>query len=488
MLLSISTQKTYLDFLDNAYRRLDNSDRRRLRRDKYQKALEKMKLLDPAPIESLLLSCYSQLTGRPAHDPVYFLRSFILMQHFDFSSIEEWIKTVQFDRLYQYLLGSWFTLPASTHYDFINRIMQVDPHMDELYPYLKNSSENKKILRKLKLKVGEKWENYDEGDTRDLKIKYQENADCDANRSTLVMEKLFSLLVVKPSIEKGLIPTEHLVLSGDGSSLHIHANAFGHKIDNPEDDDHAYRYTAPDADIGWDSDIGVDYFGYTMYNISVYNKLFAIDLPVFITQRTASQHDSLTTITAAAHFFDINPDIHPEYMCYDSASDSVHIFEYFRKKGIIPIIDWNQRRSDPKNPYVDYEFVNENGIPVCMNGIEMCKDGYDKSKMAAKFRCPLATGRIKECPYSGTCSPSPYGRVIKIYDKTNYKLFGPVPYKSDLWKKIYKNRTCTERINNRILNDYGLHKTTCRNGSKHFFLANIAGINIHLDAWVKTAA
>ena len=105
------------------------------------------------------------------------------------------------------------------------------------------------------------------------------------------------------------------------------------------------------------------------------------------------------------------------------------------------------------------------------------------SKIATKFRCPVKTGKLDECPLLGKCSTSPYGRVIKLYEKKDYKLNGPIPYKSAEWKEIYKNRTCTERINNRILNDYGLHKMMIRNRSKFLFFILIAGINIHLDAW-----
>jgi hypothetical protein len=117
----------------------------------------------------------------------------------------------------------------------------------------------------------------------------------------------------------------------------------------------------------------------------------------------------------------------------------------------------------------------------------MCRDGYDKSKMATKYRCALKKGKISSCPFKEECTKSDYGRVVKVYDKTNLKLFGPVMYKSEQWKEIYKNRTSTERINNRVLNDYGVHSLTCRNGSKHFFFILMAGINIHMDAWAKAA-
>jgi hypothetical protein len=77
--------------------------------------------------------------------------------------------------------------------------------------------------------------------------------------------------------------------------------------------------------------------------------------------------------------------------------------------------------------------------------------------------------------------------VVKVYRKTFTKLFGAVPFGSDEWKRLFRERTCTERVNNRILNDYGLINLTCRNGPKHLFFEIMAAINIHLDAWVKTS-
>ena len=357
--------------------------------------------------------------------------------------------------------------------------------MNELYPANKNSKTIKAGLRKKKPAINEKWINYDDGDTRKLKEDYWDDASRDSSRPTITAETLFNELAVIPSADRGLIASENLILSGDGSSLHIHSSPFGHKVKDADTDDQTHRYTAPDADIGWDSNLGVFYLGYTLYNISHHNASLGADLPVFLTLRAASQHDALTTISATAQYLDMNPDLHPKYTCFDSASDSYDIYEYLRHKHIIPAIDWNQRASSPKNPYAEYEHLNEHGVPVCRCGAEMVRDGYDMSKMAAKYRCPYKKGRVESCPYAGECSKSDYGRVVKVCDKTNLKLFSPLMYGSDEWKKVYKNRTCTERINNRILNDYGLHSLTCRNGSKHFFFMIIAGINIHMDAWAK---
>lgn len=92
--------------------------------------------------------------------------------------------------------------------------------------------------------------------------------------------------------------------------------------------------------------------------------------------------------------------------------------------------------------------------------------------------------KIKECPFSECCSSSSYGRTTYIKDKDE-RDSGTLLYRSDAWKKIYKNRTCTERINNYVLNGYKLHSMKIKNLSKFTFFSILSGINIHLDAWVK---
>ena len=61
----------------------------------------------------------------------------------------------------------------------------------------------------------------------------------------------------------------------------------------------------------------------------------------------------------------------------------------------------------------------------------------------------------------------------------------PVPRGTTEYKKIYNNRTGSERVNNRILNDYHLHDMRIHGKKRYSFFAIIAGINIHLDARLK---
>ena len=53
------------------------------------------------------------------------------------------------------------------------------------------------------------------------------------------------------------------------------------------------------------------------------------------------------------------------------------------------------------------------------------------------------------------------------------------------YRKIYKQRTATERINNRILNDYGLHRMFIHTKEHYSYMATMIGICIHPDARYK---
>ena len=158
---------------------------------------------------------------------------------------------------------------------------------------------------------------------------------------------------------------------------------------------------------------------------------------------------------------------------------------YFRRNNITPVIDRNKRRNTGKE-YNEKEHLNEDGVPVCTAGHPMIYHGYDPSRCRKKFRCPLAMGKIASCPFQDSCSTSSYGRTVYVADGDDARNAGPLVYRSDKWKQIYKNRTSTERINNHVLNNYNLHSMRIRNNKAKFtFFAIMAGINIHLDSWIN---
>ena len=490
MLKQMSTDMDYRAHLKFDFNSLSDSQKNRFKTSSFKDAMTKMMKLALDPVRDIIFGIYSN-TGRPGLDPAVFLRSFILMNHFKFTSISEWVNEASNDDLYKFLVGTDKMPGISSHYDFINRIMNVDPHRTDLALaglFLRKNKDK----RTAQLKKNMKWENCTVNDVSDLVKSYENGASQDSDRIIYTMQTLFNALCVIPSIDKGLLDPNG-IFSGDGSALHIHAQSAGHKVIESDDPDaDTTRYSAAGANIGWDSDLGQWYYGFTEYNISQHNPAAKVDLPVFITLEAASRHDSLTGVSAIAQMMDMNQDLHPKCMCLDSAHDAKPIYSFLIDRHIAPIIDLNKRRMAQFKNLVDGEkdyTINENGIPVCRAGHEMAFDGSDYGRMRDKYRCPLRrhnrnSKKIDSCPFDN-CSDSSFGRVVYTFMKDNPRYFGPVPRGSQKYKDIYKNRTCTERINKRILNDYCLHSMHVRDYAKIAFFMLVACINIHLDAWIK---
>lgn len=120
------------------------------------------------------------------------------------------------------------------------------------------------------------------------------------------MQFLFFAIAVIPSLDMGLIEPANSTLSGDGSCLYIHTSCYGHKVQDALNSDNNYRFSAPDAEIGWDSDFAQYFFGFTFYSISFHNPSLHIDLPVFIALEKTSRHDAFSCVSAVTQILNIN--------------------------------------------------------------------------------------------------------------------------------------------------------------------------------------
>lgn len=476
MLKHFSSIWDYREFISSHKSDLSESERKRLDSKLFKSAMHKLKKLDVGLASEIVVSSYSSL-GRPARDPSLLIRSFILMNHLGYTSIHKWCEDLKNDLVLKYLLGSYEDLCVSNHYDFIERFTCSVHSRNELV------KKDYFIKPKDKLKKGEKLVvkntmSY----TSMLLDKYKNGADPNTDRMLYRLQSIFNSIVVNPSLDKDYINNDNLVLSGDGTSLHIHASNKPKKVKDGDENEAIYRVSAPDANIGWDSDLGTYYLGYTIYNISYHNSSLGYDLPIYITLDKASKHDAPTSIEALGQLLNLNKTIHPKYICLDSASDALPIYQFLHLNNIIPVIDHNKRS---KKENLNDEYINQDGIPVCKNKCNMVYAGYEATRERKKYRCPLALGKISSCPYVEECCSSTYGKTKYVKDNYDIRSAGPLSYKSDSWKKIYKNRTSTERINNRILNDYKLHQLRVRDLAKNAFFSFIACINIHLDVWNK---
>lgn len=131
--------------------------------------------------------------------------------------------------------------------------------------------------------------------------------------------------------------------------------------------------------------------------------------------------------------------------------------------------------------------VDANGIPICMAGHAMINWGYNKNRCRIKYRYPLALGRIDSCDCKEQCSPSAYGRCIYTKPTWDLRLFTVVPRGTDQWKQQIKSRTTSERVNKRILNDYGLELAKTRGKKRTFWWSLIHSLNVLLDARIKAS-
>ena len=151
MLTYVKTFKDYKDFLVSQKGNLSyNAIRHHYESKKIRSLLWKLGKLDTDPIRDYLLSLYSQIYGRPAIDPLIFIRSFICMLRLKVWSIDEWCRKLKNDPVLQYLIGTWNPPSVASHYDFINRIMKDDPNMKTFSLPEKTQEKLKSLSRKMK--------------------------------------------------------------------------------------------------------------------------------------------------------------------------------------------------------------------------------------------------------------------------------------------------------------------------------------------------
>lgn len=181
------------------------------------------------------------------------------------------------------------------------------------------------------------------------------------------------------------------------------------------------------------------------------------DIPLLLRFTSAKRHDSVSFLVAFHELEKHMPGLPIKNMCLDSAMDNLPTYRLLKDRKINALIDLNSKSGHPKMIH-DNIRINKNGTPVCAAGLPMLPNGNDYSSKGhigcQMWRCPYGKDHKTKCKCS--CTSSKYGRVIKTRPEWDIRLYTDIPRGTEAYKKIYKQRTATERINNRILNDYGL--------------------------------
>lgn len=254
-------------------------------------------------------------------------------------------------------------------------------------------------------------------------------------------------------MELGLISSDGITISGDGTCVHTHANPNGKKVCNCAENGIVScacdrHYSDPEASIGWDSHLNTYYYGYTLYMLACHNEQHKVDLPLSIRFFDAKRHDSVSGIISLADFRRVTPEVTISNICSDSAHDNYPTYNLCKEWNITPFIDLNTKRGIPKTMPDDIK-TDTDGTPLCQAGYRMVYwGGFCSGRSRIKWRCPLACGKEDSCTCKSDCSSSTYGRCIYTKPDWNIRLYPPVPRGTEKYKKTYNNRTGSERVNN----------------------------------------
>ena len=80
---------------------------------------------------------------------------------------------------------------------------------------------------------------------------------------------------------------------------------------------------------------------------------------------------------------------------------------------------------------------------------QMAYWGFEKDRMCQKWRCPAAVTKFR-CPDREVCSPTEYGRTVRVKCEKDWRRFGPMPRGTKGRRRRYNGRTAVERVNSRI--------------------------------------
>lgn len=453
----------------------------------YKDALSKLYILDLDPLKPLLSSYYS-LTGAPAKNQPELIRSFILMSELKVHSITTWVEKLHSNEILCNMIGLSKNQihQVGSYYDLINRVWLSNPEIDYKFEHSLHTLHRKP---KKKLEKNQKQPPRHPGIIQkfvDLALKGKTFE----SRPEMLMQQIFAKIGVDPSAKEGLYgDTKKIPVSGDGTCINSGASSYGHKVCNCRENgnyncDCARKFSDPYARWGWDSYHGQWFYGYTEYILSVYNKDLKCDLPLYLRIVQAQRFDGISAIVALAEVRKLYPQFRFDSFHGDSAHDNYATYQLLHEWNMKAFISLNEKNKG-NFTYPPQLKINEYGVPRCMAGYAMINWGYNPDRCRIKYRCPLVLGRIESCDCKEQCSPSAYGRCIYIKPTWDLRLFTIVPRGSDEWKVEMKSRTTSERVNKRILNDYGLELSHTRGKKRTFWWSVIHSLNVLLDARLK---
>jgi len=431
-------------------------------------------------VRPILESLYSN-TGCPAKNQQGIIRSLALMLDLGQHGITKWAKKVASHRILCAVCGFEFgDAPSVTsYYNFIRRLWLAphDIHVARTRRIRSFASKPRK-----KLKAGQKLPPKHKG----VVNKFAKLAMRDAlpeYRPEKVFQEFLARCVVDTSADMGILgDPKKLSVAADGTPFYSGANHYGVKVCDCKSKGiynckYPRRFSDPDARWGWDSYREQWFYGDTLFNITASDSPY--DLPIYLRKAQASRHDSILAVFTLSEARKLFPNLCIKNFIADGAMDNYSTYRLLHHWDIIPFIPLDAKtKITPDKLPPGVLCLDDNGNPICYGGIPYKRCGYSYPK-GIKYRCWFDyMGIDKPCK----CTDSDYSRTVYLKPDCDFRLFTPVPRKSDAWKKKFKTRTSVERSHKRLFEDYDIETYKARSSRQRFALATMAAVNVHLDA------
>lgn len=448
---------------------------------------------DLTGIVNLLKNLYAKSNrGAPPKDVVAMLRSLILMTLTGETRISNWVDTLRSDTFYAILSGflpaclynsKVDSIPADpipgvgTFYDFMDRLIRKDRIL------YKSKLRKSKRKPKKKQKKNQKLDSSKPGVVDRLVkriLKYDNSKLPDQLETTL--NQILKDVFVMPSLHLGILGDPYkLNIAADGTCMPTHASPYGKKVCNcklklGERCDCPRKFSDPIATWGWDSYNEQYFYGHTFHGFTASDSFYS--LPIHIKCVSASRHDSVTGVYELKELIDLYPKINFYSAAYDSAYDANAFYLLNLHYGINPIIDLNSRSKNPE-PTNKLVKIDENGIPYCkLHGHQLRNWGLMSKSYRRKWLFP---------PQCDSCDKCPAYSKKTFYTKTkdNPRFFTTILRNSNEWKQLYKRRSTTERLWDRINNDFHAEDAITLSRERKIVRVFLGAFCCFVDAWAN---
>ncbi|MBE0479013.1 transposase [Candidatus Aerophobetes bacterium] len=180
-------------------------------------------------------------------------------------------------------------------------------------------------------------------------------------------------------------------------------------------------------------------FGFQAMMITDIEMEIGLELPVGCATSSADKLDGSYFISERRKFIREH-ELLPHLDIGDCGFDIKDNFQYARRTGSIPIIDYNRRGEKIDEEALRARGYNEKGTPFAPCGILCRSNGYDERKKRVSYVCrkqclvspPFVPHPIPECKHlARECGHSTHMSI-----KVHLRLVYEVPRSSDTWKKI----------------------------------------------------